>query len=134
MSDAETDARLPPVKALFVAIRQGDMAKVAASLDADPSLANAIAKAPPKKDDGQSSLQVAIKSGRFAIADLLLGRGADVNFIDRSPINPWNTPVVHDAVRAAVMSARFSRNRAMPDAPPQLEVMNTEAQFHADRS
>ncbi len=67
------------------------------------------AKAPPKKDDGQSPLQVAIKSGagtRFAVANLLLDRGADVTFQETSDINHWTAPVLHDAVRAAVMSVR----------------------------
>lgn len=122
-------ARLCNVKALFKEIRAGDLGSVTARLDADPSLVAAVAKAPPKKDDGQSPLQVAIKSGNFEVAHLLLDRGADVNFIDSSEINPWNVPVLHDAVRAAVFSSRFGRNWALPGEPPRIEVLSTAEQF-----
>lgn len=37
-----------------------------------PDLVNCVAKQPPKKDDGQSSLQVALKTGAFDIADYLI--------------------------------------------------------------
>jgi ankyrin repeat protein len=117
------------VKTLFRGIRSGDTAAVAALLDGNPGLVNAVAKAPPKKDDGQSALQVAIKSGQFDIAQLLIDRGADVNFMDRSELNRWNVPVLHDAIRAAVFSSRFGRNRALPGTPAQIEVMNTAEQF-----
>jgi hypothetical protein len=121
--------RLGAVKALFAEIRQGDTAAVTSRLDRDPALVDAVASAPPKKDDGQSALQVALKSGQFAVADLLLDRGADVNHVDSSEINPWNVPIVHDAIRAAVMSARFGRNRALPGAPPRIEITNTSERF-----
>ena len=60
------------MKTLFRNIRSGNTTAVAALLDGDPGLVNAIAKAPPKKDDGQSALQVAIKSGQFQVAQLLI--------------------------------------------------------------
>jgi len=50
------------VKKLFVAIRRGNLDEVAALLDKKPELISCLAKAPPKKDDGQSPLMVAIKS------------------------------------------------------------------------
>ncbi len=95
------------MKALFQAIRHSDRAKVEKLLDADPSLVRSTAKAPPKKDDGQSPLQVAFKTGQFDIADLLIDRGADVNFIETSKVNEWRAPVIHDAIRAAVFSSRY---------------------------
>ena len=72
----------------------------------DPELVNAPATSPPKKNDGQSPLQIALKWGQFTIADLLIERGADVNFIELSDINAWRTPVLHDAIRATVFSMR----------------------------
>jgi ankyrin repeat protein len=117
------------MKVLFSDIRRGDVGAVLARLDAQPELVTATAAAPPRKDDGQSTLQVAIKSGQFEIAHLLIDRGADVNFIDTSTLNRWNTPVVHDAIRAAVFSSRFGRNRAVPGEPAAIEVINTEEQF-----
>jgi ankyrin repeat protein len=117
------------VKALFREIRAGDVGAVAARLGANPDLVHAIAKAPPKKDDGQSTLQVAIKAGRFEVANLLLDAGADVNYRDVSELNRWNTPVLHDAVRAAVFSSRFGNNWALPGEPARIEVLNTGEQF-----
>jgi len=122
------------VKALFTDIRRGDIAAVTRRIDADPSLVDAVATAPPKSDDGQSALQVAIKTGAFAIAELLIDRGADVRFVDRSDINSWNTPVVHDAIRAAVMSSRFGRNHAPPGDDPRIEIANRPERFEAARS
>jgi ankyrin repeat protein len=118
------------MKALFKEIRDGDIDAVRSRLDANPALIAATATAPPKKDDGQSPLQVAIKSGHFDIAHLLLQEGADVDFIESSTLNLWNAPVLHDAIRAAIFSSRFGRNRALPGEPPNIEVMNTEEQFH----
>ncbi len=114
---------------LFREIRNGDATAVAARLDANPALVDAIAKAPPAKDDGQSTLQVAIKAGRFEVAHVLLDRGADVDFIDQSPRNAWNAPVLHDAIRAAVFSSRYGVNRALPGEPARVEIVNTGEQF-----
>jgi hypothetical protein len=90
------------VKKVFLAIRHKNLEAVRALLDADPSLANSIASAPPKKDDGQSPLQVALKTGSYDVADLLLDRGADVNFIETSSVNEWRTPALHDMLRGLV--------------------------------
>jgi ankyrin repeat protein len=107
------------MKALFLAIRHSNRAKVEKLLDADPALVRSTAKAPPKKDDGQSPLQVAFKTGQFDIADLLIERGADVNFIETSRVNDWRAPVIHDAIRAAVFSTRYRGAGGV--------VVNTEA-------
>jgi ankyrin repeat protein len=104
------------MKALFQAIRQSDRAKVEKLLDADPSLVRSTAKAPPKKDDGQSPLQVAFKAGQFDIADLLIDREADVNFTEVSQVNEWRAPVIHDAIRAAVFSSRLQGSVGSPCA------------------
>ena len=50
------------MKKLFTVIRQGKLDEVALILDKKPDLISCLAKAPPKKDDGQSPLMVAIKS------------------------------------------------------------------------
>ena len=123
------DATLGVMKVLFREIRNGDVTAVAARLDASPALVDAIAKAPPAKDDGQSTLQVAIKAARFGVAYVLLDRGADANFMDQSPLNAWNAPVLHDAIRAAVFSSRYGVNRAMPGEPARVEIMSTSERF-----
>lgn len=97
------------MKKLFQAIRQGDFDTVKQLLEKKPELISCTAKQPPKKDDGQSPLQVAIKAGRFDIADYLLELGADVNFIEsESCCNEWRAPVIHDAINAAVMCSRWN--------------------------
>lgn len=117
------------MRALFSEIRAGAHEAVARRLDREPSLVHAIAASPPKKDDGQSTLQVAIKAAQFEIADLLLDRGADATFIDASSLTTRHAPVLHDAIRATVFSSRFGRNRALPGHPPKVEIMNTLDNF-----
>ena len=67
------------MKKLFTMIRRGNLEEVAAILDKKPDLISCLAKAPPKKDDGQSPLMVAIKSDNLEVAHLLLDRGADIH-------------------------------------------------------
>lgn len=95
------------MKKLFNAIRSENLDEVKAIIDKKPDLVNCTAKQPPKKDDGQSPLQVALKTGAFDICDYLIDNGADLNFMeDVSSCNDWRTPVVHDAINAAVMCSR----------------------------
>lgn len=95
------------MKKLFTAIRRGRLDEVAAILDRKPELIACLAKAPPKKDDGQSPLMVAVKSDNLEVARLLLDRGADVNFTDA--VNPYginfSAPVWYDAVGQCFMRA-----------------------------
>lgn len=112
------------MKRLFVAIRQGDLCMVQELLQKKPELVNWIAKQPPKKDDGQSPLQVALKSGNFAIAKYLLTQGADINFIETESCNNWKAPVIHDAINAAVMCSRWNVNS---DIMGGLELHSTKA-------
>ncbi|MBQ6890176.1 MAG: ankyrin repeat domain-containing protein [Oscillospiraceae bacterium] len=99
------------MKKLFKAIRDKDLELVRLLIDSKPELVNCTAKQPPKKDDGQSPLQVALKTGAFDIADYLIDQGADLNFMeDESCCNAWRAPVIHDAINAAVMSSRWNTN------------------------
>lgn len=113
------------MKKLFTAIRQGDAETVCALLDKKPELIACTAKAPPKKDAGQSPLQVAIKSAHPEIAHLLLDRGADVNFMEAEDCgSEWRMPVVQDAVMAAVMHTRW--NTIWPGG--EVQAAHTQAQ------
>ena len=95
------------MKKLFTAIRQGKLDEVALILDKKPDLISCLAKAPPKKDDGQSPLMVAIKSDHLEVAHLLLDRGADVNFADA--VNPYginfSAPIWYDAIGQCFLRA-----------------------------
>lgn len=101
------------MKKLFVAIRQGDIDTVKALIEKKPELISCTAKQPPKKDHGQSPLQVAIKSGNFKIAEYLLDCGADVSFMENESCYEWKMPVLQDAIMAAVMSSRWNTNSDM---------------------
>ena len=99
------------MKKLFTAIRASDLETIKQIIEKKPELVNCIAKQPPKKDDGQSPLQIALKTGNTAIANYLLDHGADVNFMeDESCCNAWRTPVLHDAINCAVMLCRWNTN------------------------
>ncbi len=97
------------MKKLFTVIRQGKLDEVARILDKNPDLISCLAKAPPKKDDGQSPLMVAIKSDNLEVAHLLLDRKADVNFRD-APTQPHNesAPIWLNAVGQCFMRARHT--------------------------
>lgn len=113
------------MKALFTDIRQGRVDDVRRRLDTDPSLVAAVAKAPPKKDDGQSPLQVAIKAGCLEIAELLIDRGANVNYIEATSVNDWRAPVIHDALRATVMRSRWLAPASRADDTSSWVVANS---------
>ena len=104
------------MKALFKAIRDSDFEKVKAFIEKDPQLVHATAKEPPKKDDGQSPLQVSLKTANFEIASYLLDHGADPNFMESSAANAWNIPAIQDAIRASIFSCSFLLARRDPVA------------------
>ena len=102
------------MKKLFKSIRDSEIEIVKQIIEKQPELVNCIAKQPPKKDDGQSPLQVAFKTGNTDIAEYLIDMGANVNFIeDESCCNSWRTPVLHDAINCAVMCCRWNTNDEM---------------------
>lgn len=92
------------IKTFFQAIRNSDLQKITALVSSETAYLTVTNFAPPKKDDGQSGLQVAFKTGNYDIAEYLIAQGADVNFIETSDINDWKAPVLHDCIRATVFS------------------------------
>ncbi len=93
------------IKSFFKAVSDGDIHKVSELLENNIKYATICNIAPPKKDDGQSGLQVAFKTGNFEIAKLLIDKGADINFIETSEINEWTAPVLHDCIRATIFNS-----------------------------
>jgi len=93
------------IKALFKNIRDGNTEQVFVFIKANPELANVCNSGLPKKDDGQSPLQVSFKVGNFQIADFLIDNGASVNFIEQSELNEWTAPVLHDCIRAVIYNS-----------------------------
>ena len=91
----------------FQLLRRGDLEAVRQILDKKPEEVNAVSGDKPKRDQGQSLLQVAIKSGHLDIADLLIDRGADLNFIEEpTELNPFCQPVLQTAGGRAVFDCR----------------------------
>lgn len=111
------------MKKLFQAIRKSDIETVKQLLEQKPELVHCTAKQPPKKDDGQSPLQVALKTGNLEIASYLLDMGADVNFMESEDCcNEWRSPVIHDAIVAAIMNSRWNTNSSISG----FEVFSTK--------
>ena len=92
------------IKEYFTAIRNNDIEKVKTLVSNDKTYLIACNFAPPKKDDGQSGLQVAFKTGKFDIAEFLIEQGIDVSFIEKSDINVWKAPVLHDCITAVIFN------------------------------
>ena len=110
------------MKKLFTAIQKNDTETVRDLLDKNPELIACTLKGAPKKYDGQSPLQVALKASGNEIIELLLTYKPDVNFIeDESCANPWRAPVIHDAIDRAIMYSRWNVSR-----PDGLEVFNDQ--------
>ncbi len=90
---------------LFKDIRHSDIEAVRAAISKNTAVVNEVynAKA-PKKDIGQSPLQVAIKCGEFEIIELLLEKGADADFMEDPALVPPHSvcmSVLHDAIICA---------------------------------
>ena len=98
------------MKKLFKAIRQNELDEVKAIIEKKPETLACIATPPPKKDAGQSPLQVAVKVGSFDIAYYLIEKGADVNFMEEeSEFTSHRCPIIQDALRTAIQSISYKK-------------------------
>lgn len=98
------------MKKLFTVIRQGKLEEVKRIIEKKPELVNCVCGALPKKDHGQSPLQVALKTGNYEIADYLISHGADVNFMEAEDDDPGlRAPVLFDAINATITSLCYKR-------------------------
>lgn len=98
------------MKKLFTAIRQGNIDEVKSIIAKKPELVNCVSGPLPKKDHGQSPLQVALKTGRYEIAGYFISHGADVNFIEAEDDDPGlRAPVLFDAINAVISSLCYKR-------------------------
>ena len=100
----ETERWILTMTKLFKAIRQNDIETVKKVLHKYPEKVNCMATPPPKKDEGQSPLQVAIKVGNIEIAHYLIDQGADVNHMEPynglPPTRCYRCPLLFDAIMA----------------------------------
>ena len=91
------------MKKLFKAIRQNNLEAIKDILEKKPEVVKCMATPPPKKDEGQSPLQVAVKVGNLTIAQYLIDKGADVNYMEPdnglSALGCYRCPVLIDAIK-----------------------------------
>lgn len=118
---------------MFKEVIAGDIDAVRQRLAKNAGAVTMVATSPPKKYAGQSPLQVAYRHGEFEIAALLLAQGADPNFIEHDAREPWAMPVLHHAIKAAVMRSRWLRPTWREEEPWQLRntIERTDAAYAA---
>ena len=97
------------MKKLFDNIKKSNIETVSRIIEKNPELVNCVSENLTKIDEGQSPLQVALRTGNSAIANYLLDMGADVNFIANEE-TPKREPVIHNAIKYAVLSCRWNEN------------------------
>lgn len=112
---------------LFVVIRQGKLDEVERILSKHPEAVNEVSGPKPKKDHGQSPLQVAFKTGRLEIADYLMDHGADINFMEAPDEDPgMRAPVLFDAISCVIDSLCYKAFDISENAMLRLERMLRE--------
>ncbi len=105
-----TKERYVWMKKLFTAIRQRKLDEVKSIIEKKPELVNCVSGPLPKKDHGQSPLQVALKTGNYEIADYLISHGADINFMEAEDDDPGlRAPVLFDAINSTISSLCYER-------------------------
>ena len=97
------------MKKLFTAIKKSNIETVSQIIEKNPELVNCVSENLTRIDEGQSPLQIALRTGNTAIANYLLDMGADVNFITKGE-TPCKEPVIHTAIKCAVLSCRWNEN------------------------
>jgi len=98
------------MKKLFTVIRQGKLDEVKTIIERKPELVNCVSGALPKKDHGQSPLQVAFKTGNYEIADYLISHGADINFMEAEDDDSGlRAPVLFDAINSTIISLCYQK-------------------------
>ena len=81
------------------------MNEVKRIIERKPDEVNCVSGSSPKKDHGQSPLQIAFKTGNFEIAGYLIDHGADINFMEsEDEYTGLRAPVLFDAINAVIMS------------------------------
>ena len=112
------------MKKLFKAIRHADIEEVKSILKNKPEAVNSVAGTTPKKDHGQSPLQVSLKIGQIEIADYLIDHGADVNFCEAEDNDPGlRMPVLFDAITATIDSLCYKKYEVSDSAMRLMEKM-----------
>jgi ankyrin repeat protein len=118
------------IKIFFKAVSDGDLKKVSELLDNNPEYLTICNVAPPKKDDGQSGLQVAFKTGRFENARLLIEKGADTNFMLSKNADPRASDSYgNNCLHRALMDARQMLDNPSTDFTDNILIQQLQSVF-----
>ena len=123
---------------LFKDIRHSDFNAVRATISKNIKAVNEVytGKA-PKKDIGQSPLQVAIKCGEFEIIEFLLKNGADPDFMENPEVVPPHSvcmPVLHDAkLKEKELKALLARDEELDGLFERIYEDNVSGKLSDDR-
>ena len=120
------------IKAFFQAIRNSDIETVTKLVSNDKTYLTVTNFSPPKKDDGQSGLQVAFKTANFDIAEFLINNEADVNYQEKSEINEWTAPVLHDCIRATIFNCQTTDENETSEFNRAFELLQLMLSKNAD--
>ena len=118
------------MQVLFTKIRQKNLDEVKRILGKHPEAVNEPSGPKPKKDHGQSTLQVALKIGAIEIADYLIDHGADVNFMEAEDDDPGpRMPVLFDSIIGTIMSLCYKHYKVSDES---LRIMKRLLDAGAD--
>lgn len=107
---------------LFTLLRQGNIDEIMRLISGKPELINSVSGPKPKKDHGQSLLQVALKTGHNDIAEYLIDVGIDVNFMEAEDNDPGpRMPVIFDAITAVIDSLCIGMYRTSEEVARKFE-------------
>lgn len=77
-------------------------------------------------------MQVAFKTSNFNIAEFLINQGADVNFKEKSKINEWTAPVLHDCIKATIFNCQTSNKTETSSFNKAFELLQLMLSKNAD--
>ena len=107
---------------LFTLLRQGNIEEITRLISDNPELINSVSGPKPKKDHGQSLLQVALKTGHNEIAEYLIDAGIDVNFMEAEDNDPGpRMPAIFDAITAVIDSLCIGEFRTSEETIRKFE-------------
>ena len=108
-------------------VHQGNLNEVKQIIERKPDEVNSISGPSPKKDHGQSPLQIAFKTGNFEIVGYLIYHGVDINFIENADGDPGlRAPVLFDAINTVIMSFCYRDFNASDHAFTYVERLARE--------
>jgi hypothetical protein len=96
-----------------------------AMLNDHPELTNVVASGMAKGIDGYSSLMLAVNFLKFKFASELIKKGADVNFIDESPVRKKYRPIFIDLLEMLSYSVDAKDTKSMEEGLEVWDLMET---------